>query len=99
MPGIGTISTVNETFLNVSPFNVTLLEVAFSYEETLIYKHHIKPIDERRAYYSTSGYLEENTFDDIVCDYIASMTDDYFVDLCTHLLPDAPKITYIGYFE
>ncbi len=35
-------------------------------------------------------------------DYIASMTDDYFVDLHKHLLPDSPvqsQIHYHGYFE
>ena len=68
-------------------------------EDTFIYKHHINYINTRRSYYAANDYLAENTTDDIVCDYIASMTDDYFVDLCAHLLPQAPKITYIGYFE
>jgi dGTPase len=36
----------------------------------------------------------------IVADYIASMTDDYFVDLFEHLFPDSQlKISYNGYFE
>ena len=68
-------------------------------EDTFIYKHHINYINKRRSYYAANDYLSENTPDDIVCDYIASMTDDYFVDLCAYLLPDAPKIKYIGYFE
>jgi len=68
-------------------------------EDTFIYKHHISHINKRRSFYGADDYLGENTVDDIVCDYIASMTDDYFVDLCAYLLPDAPKINYIGYFE
>ena len=37
--------------------------------------------------------------DRIVVDYIASMTDDYFVELYAHLFPDSGrKIEYIGYF-
>ncbi len=36
----------------------------------------------------------------IVVDYIASMTDDYFVDLYRHLFPGRePDIQYVGYFE
>jgi dGTPase len=35
-----------------------------------------------------------------VVDYIASMTDDYFIDLHHHLFPDSPyKVEYTGYFE
>ena len=39
--------------------------------------------------------------DDIVVDYIASMTDDYFIDLYAYLFPDDPfnqKVRYIPYF-
>ena len=36
----------------------------------------------------------------IVVDYIAGMTDDYFVDLYAHCFPDAEtNIRYIGYFD
>lgn len=40
--------------------------------------------------------------DDIVVDYIASMTDDYFLDLFVHEFPDdelCTKIHYTQYFE
>ena len=37
---------------------------------------------------------------DIVVDYIASMTDDYFVDLYHYLFPDGKYgVKYVGYFE
>lgn len=35
----------------------------------------------------------------MVVDYIASMTDDYFVDLHRYLFPDSPyRVEYRGYF-
>lgn len=40
--------------------------------------------------------------DDIVVDYIASMTDDYFLDLFVHEFPNdelCKKIKYVSYFE
>lgn len=66
----------------------------------LIYKHHINLVNTRRKYYRQSDdYAEITSPDDIVADYIASMTDDYFIDICARLLPDAPKVEYKGYFE
>lgn len=64
-----------------------------------IYKHHIDMINIRRHYYAADRYENENTPDDIVTDYIASMTDDYFIDLCAYLFPNAPKVEYMGYFD
>jgi dGTPase len=34
------------------------------------------------------GYVDRWSADDIVVDYIASMTDDYFIDLFNVLYPD-----------
>lgn len=69
-------------------------------KDSIIWKHHIDFINTRRRYYSAdTEYQGENTADDIVVDFIASMTDDYFIDICAHLLPDAPKVTYTGYFD
>ena len=48
------------------------------------------------------SYREDNTDDDIVVDYIASMTDDYFIALYRHLFPSDPKAQldlYHPYFE
>ena len=49
-----------------------------------IYKHHIDMINTRRHYYAADRYENENNPDDIVTDYFASMTDDYFIDLCAY---------------
>ena len=67
--------------------------------DSFLYKHHINYLKDITKYYSTVDY-EENDHNDIVVDYIASMTDDYFVDLYRHLFPNGKyDVKYIGYFE
>ena len=69
-------------------------------KNSLIHRHHIDYVNTRRGYYQTeTDYMQENTPDDIVTDYIASMTDDYFIDICAYLIPDAPTVKYTGYFD
>ena len=68
-------------------------------KESVLYKHHIAYVKKMTGYYSDVDY-EENTPDDIVVDYIASMTDDYFVDLYKYLFPKRKhEVKYIGYFN
>ena len=63
-----------------------------------IFKHHIAYVN--RAHYERPFPYEKTEPNQIVVDYIASMTDDYFVDLHLHLFPDSPhKIEYKGYFR
>ncbi|MBE7081394.1 MAG: HD domain-containing protein [Clostridiales bacterium] len=63
-----------------------------------IFTHHIGYIN--ASYYKREkSYLEQDK-ERIVADYIASMTDDYFIELYNHLFPkDRIKIEYKGYFE
>ncbi len=52
--------------------------------------------------YRNPQYLDQNNHDDIVVDYIASMTDDYFVALYQHEFPNDPKSKvdlYVPYFD
>ena len=68
-------------------------------KESVLYRHHIAYVKKMTGYYSDVDY-EENTPDDIVVDYIASMTDDYFVDLYKYLFPKGKhEVKYIGYFN
>lgn len=68
-------------------------------ENSIIYKHHIKFIQEALKYYKGYDYLAEEP-NQIVADYIASMTDDYFIDLHRELFPDSKyRIEYVSYFE
>lgn len=77
-----------------------LLEDAKAHnKDSVLYKHHIEYVQYITKYYSTVNY-EENEPNDIVVDYIASMTDDYFVDLYDYLFPSGKyNVKYIGYFE
>ncbi len=67
-------------------------------DNSLIYRHHIELVNRRRKYYcADEDYVKETSPDDIVVDYIASMTDDYFIDLCEMLF--GKRIEYFGYFK
>ena len=77
-----------------------LLEDARSLNRnSVLYKHHIAYIQDLTHYYSDASY-EENAPEDMVVDYIASMTDDYFIDLYKYLFPKGKyKVDYVGYFD
>ena len=63
-----------------------------------IYTHHINYLN--KPYYKRAFPYEETDKNQIVVDYIASMTDDYFVELFNHLFPSSTlKLEYVGYFN
>ncbi len=63
-----------------------------------VYTHHISYIDKNATDRMTP--YEQTPPDQIIVDYIASMTDGYFIDLYSHLFPDGKyKIIYNGYFD
>jgi len=67
-------------------------------KDSTVFTHHIDYINGSH-YVRTIPYEEENKAQ-IVVDYIASMTDDYFVDLHAYLFPKSKyEIEYKGYFE
>lgn len=61
-------------------------DIARGDESSPVFDHHINA-------WFMRGYEEYRASDpnDIVADYIASMTDDYFIDLYRYLFPDDPK--------
>ena len=69
-------------------------------KDSPIFRHHINHVFSgfSRAEGLKEKYLEEDP-NQIVVDYIASMTDDYFMDLHAVLFPDAPRLEYISYFS
>lgn len=71
-------------------------------KDSWFYRHHVTYIAENNRYsrqFSMEQYLETEP-NQLVVDYIASMTDDYFVDLYKELFPkDEHGLHYIGYFE
>ena len=69
-------------------------------KKSVLYKHHINCIQDYIGRYTKGIVYEENEPDDIVVDFIASMTDDYFVDLYKYLFPEGKyEVKYIGYFD
>jgi len=63
-----------------------------------IFTHHIDYVNQ--AHYTREVPYAETEPNQIVVDYIASMTDDYFIDLYAYLFPKSGrKIIYKGYFD
>lgn len=63
-----------------------------------IFSQHIDFINNSRKYYCTVDYRETDETQ-IVIDYIASMTDDYLVELYDYFYPGKNKIKYFAYFD
>lgn len=68
-------------------------------KNSVIFKHHVDFLNNVNRYYEGNDYLESNEENQIVVDFIASMTDDYFIDLYSFLYPKENPIKYISYFE
>lgn len=70
--------------------------------DSVIYRHHIEHVKNSCRYYgdvSDFSYLKERP-DEIVADFISSMTDDYFVQLHEHMFPESSnKLKYKSYFS
>ncbi len=63
-----------------------------------IFTHHIAYVNQ--SYYARPIPYESTEPNQIVVDYIASMTDDYFIDLHHYMYPDSSyKVNYQGYFD
>ena len=63
-----------------------------------IFTHHIDYIN--ATHYKRSKPYETCDPNQIVIDYIASMTDNYFIELHQYLFPHSPlRVKYKGYFE
>lgn len=63
-----------------------------------IWRHHINVLN--RTYYKREVPYETTEPNQIVVDYIASMTDDYFIALHKYLFPDSSlQVKYKDYFK
>lgn len=65
-------------------------------ETSYIFRHHIRRVEQALAFYGKT-YDWQHDLDQTVVDYIASMTDGYFMELAERLFPDMsfPRRTYI----
>ncbi len=70
---------------------------------SIVYKHYLDDPYIHDNYFGTDNEVKfDKTPDDITVDFIASMTDDYFIDAFKHLFPDDPlndKVRIKGYFN
>ncbi|MEA5002853.1 MAG: HD domain-containing protein, partial [Christensenella sp.] len=69
-------------------------------ERSPVFRHHINHIFSgfARAAGLKEQYLKEEP-NQVVVDYIASMTDDYFMDLYEYLFPGQQQLSYQSYFS
>lgn len=88
----GTEGTIKPMVENV--YGQLLDDVKANNAASPIFRHHIAPLS-----LQSSGY-EATEANQLVVDYIASMTDDYFIELHQLLFPSSNlQLTYRGYFE
>ncbi len=79
-------------------YNRLLDDVVKNNTQSVIYKHHIDFVNRANRFNPYSGY-EKTEANQIVTDFIASMTDDYFIDLYEYLFNEHDIVKYISYFN
>lgn len=68
-------------------------------ESSYLYKHHVDYVKSINKYSADAAPYEETEPNQLVIDYIASMTDDYFIDLYKEMFPKSSLgVVYRGYF-
>ncbi len=88
--------TVNPMMAEI--YERLLSDLTSGIKDSPIFTHHIAYVNQ--AHYERSVPYEQNDPNQLVVDYIASMTDDYFIDLYRYLFPSSSRtIDYKGYFD
>ncbi len=71
-------------------------------KNSILYRHHMEFLAESNQYnqyFNPAEYMDSEP-NQIVVDYMASMTDDYLIELYKYLFPDGKYgVDYIGYFQ
>ena len=81
-------------------YDALLKDLKAQKESSVIFRHHIDYVESLRGYYVALPPYREEEPNQVVVDYIASMTDDYFVDLYRFLFPNGKyRVDYVPYFE
>lgn len=71
-------------------------------KESILYRHHIAYVNENNKYKSYEDNIpyEETEINQMVVDFMASMTDDYFISLYDNMFPGGGyKVKFKGYFQ
>ena len=78
-------------------YDQMLSDLRLGKKNSPIFRHHIDYVNQ--SHYRRDIPYERSEPNQIVVDYIASMTDDYFIDLHHYLFPESRyKVEYTGYF-
>ena len=78
-------------------YDQMLEDLTLGKKRSPIFRHHMDYVNQ--TWYRREVPYERTEPNQIVVDYIASMTDDYFIDLHRYLFPDSSyKVEYTGYF-
>ena len=94
---VGSISDIIEPMFE-KIYSRCLSDILTKNKSSVIYKHHIEYVKRCNKFYSGPDYENEEP-NQIVVDYIASMTDDYMIELYSLLFPDEPNVEYVSYFK
>lgn len=95
--------TKNQTSAILEPamkkmYEKLLYDIHNHNENSYIFSHHIDYVN--KTYYKRETPYENTEQNQIVVDYIASMTDDYFIELYNELFPENDlRFDYKGYFK
>lgn len=81
-------------------FERLLSDLTAGNESSPIFTHHLAYVEKNRSNYLCPSSYSSEPPAFIVSDYIASMTDDYFLDLYRYLFPDSNhEIRFHSYFD
>ena len=72
-------------------------ELALKHTDSPVFRHHIETVERTNRFNESCNYRSEEP-NMIAVDFIASMTDDYFIDLYEYYF-GASGIEYISYFD
>ena len=79
-------------------YNQLLEDVKSNCQSSPIFTHHIRQVNQQKV--AREIPYEKTEANQLVVDYIASMTDDYFIELHERLFPNSEyKLRYKGYFD
>ena len=95
-PGRGILEQVAKPMMS-EIYEQLLEDLRLGKENSPVFKHHIDYVNQNR--HPQEGPYGKDEPNQIVVDYIASMTDDYLIDLHHYMFPDSGyQVDYTGYF-
>ena len=95
-PITGLYTTVRPMMAEI--YGQLLEDLKLGKKNSPIFTHHIDYVN--AVHYQRERPYEATEPNQIVIDYIASMTDDYFIELHRHLFPNSEhRVCYKGYFD